>query len=69
MSDLTQAVLTGAEPGELLACELPSWFRAAYTRRDETGMFTGMSDKDVRRSVHVGRSRCPSSPRTRWSSR
>jgi crotonyl-CoA reductase len=54
MSDLAQAVIAGAEPAELLACELPSWFRAAYTRRDETGIFTGESDKDVRRSVHVG---------------
>lgn len=54
MSDLVQAVLAGAEPAELLHCELPARFRAAYTRSDETGMFDGETDKDVRRSVHVG---------------
>jgi crotonyl-CoA carboxylase/reductase len=54
MFDLRQAVLTGAGRQELLECELPGRFRAAYTLRDETGIFNGHADKDVRRTVHVG---------------
>ncbi|WP_198652908.1 crotonyl-CoA carboxylase/reductase [Actinocorallia populi] len=54
MSDLLQAVVNGASPEELLATELPASFRAAYTLRDEVGIFEGETDKDVRRSIHVG---------------
>ncbi|GAA0939149.1 crotonyl-CoA carboxylase/reductase [Actinocorallia libanotica] len=54
MSELLQAVINGASPEELLATELPASFRAAYTLRDEVGMFEGETDKDVRRSMHVG---------------
>jgi crotonyl-CoA reductase len=56
MSDLVQAVLAGAEPAELLSCELPAHYRAAYTLRDEIGIFAGETGigKDVRRSLHVG---------------
>ena len=61
MSDLTQAVLAGAEPGELLACELPAHYRAAYTLRSETGIFAGETGagKDVRRSLHIGQVAMP----------
>ncbi|WP_084964464.1 crotonyl-CoA carboxylase/reductase [Thermoactinospora rubra] len=57
---LAQAVIEGAEPGELAALPVPSAYRAAYLRKDEVGMFgpvphgTGGVDKDVRRSIHVG---------------
>jgi crotonyl-CoA carboxylase/reductase len=54
MSDLLDAVRAGAEAADLLDCELPTRFRAAYTLKDEVGMFEGDTDKDVRRSLHVG---------------
>ncbi|MEU3342531.1 crotonyl-CoA carboxylase/reductase [Streptomyces sp. NPDC006668] len=54
MSELLKAVIDGAPPEELLALDLPASYRAAYLRKDEAGMFDGVSDKDVRRSVHVG---------------
>lgn len=54
MTELIEAVRAGASPAELLECELPSRFRAAFTLRDEVGIFEGETDKDVRRSIHVG---------------
>lgn len=54
MSELLQAVINGASPEELLATELPESFRAAHTLRDEVGIFEGETDKDVRKSMHVG---------------
>ncbi|REE97590.1 crotonyl-CoA carboxylase/reductase [Thermomonospora umbrina] len=54
MSDLLDAVRAGASPAELLNCDLPTHYRAAYTRLDEIGIFEGETDKDVRRSIHVG---------------
>lgn len=54
MSDLIEAVRAGAPTKDLLACELPSRFRAAYTRKSEVELFAGTADKDVRRTIHVG---------------
>ncbi|MER5796547.1 crotonyl-CoA carboxylase/reductase [Streptomyces sp. NPDC001980] len=54
MSDLLQAVIAGAEPDELLSLDLPPTYRAAYLHKDEIGMFEGETDKDVRKSLHVG---------------
>ncbi|SEG70738.1 crotonyl-CoA carboxylase/reductase [Thermomonospora echinospora] len=54
MSELLDAVRSGASPAELLDCEVPTRFQAAYTRLDEIGIFEGETDKDVRRSIHVG---------------
>jgi len=59
MSDLLDAVRAGAEAAELSACELPTRFRAAYTLKDEVGIFDGETDKDVRRSLHVGEVEMP----------
>jgi crotonyl-CoA reductase len=59
MSDLLDAVRAGAEAPELLDCELPARFRAAYTLKDEVGIFQGETDKDVRRSLHVGEVEMP----------
>ncbi|MFI0357071.1 crotonyl-CoA carboxylase/reductase [Actinomadura sp. 9N407] len=53
-SDLLEAARSGATGQELLDIELPARFRAAYTRKDEVGIFDGQTDKDVRRSLHVG---------------
>ncbi|GAA2428207.1 crotonyl-CoA carboxylase/reductase [Actinomadura vinacea] len=54
MSGLIQAVRAEAAPADLLECELPTRFTAAYVVKDEVGMFAGQTDKDVRRSIHVG---------------
>lgn len=54
MDSLTEAVLSGA-PGEVLAREpLPDHFDAAHLRAEDVGMFEGVRDKDVRRSIRVG---------------
>ncbi|MBT2206743.1 crotonyl-CoA carboxylase/reductase [Actinomadura sp. NEAU-AAG7] len=52
--DLLDAVRSGASGPELREIELPARFRAAFTRKDEVGIFDGRADKDVRRSLHVG---------------
>jgi crotonyl-CoA reductase len=59
MTDLIHAVRAGAGPAELLECDLPSRFRAAYTLKNEMDMFRGRADKDVRRSIHVGEVEMP----------
>lgn len=54
MSALLDAVRAGAPAAELLDLELPTHYKAAYTRVDEVGIFDGEEDKDVRKSIHVG---------------
>ena len=54
MSELAEAVVNGADADKLAALPLPPTYRAAYLRRDEVDMFAGHTDKDVRRSLHVG---------------
>jgi crotonyl-CoA reductase len=54
MDSLTEAVLAGGD-GERLAAEpLPQTYRAAYLQAADVDMFKGGTDKDVRRSLHVG---------------
>ncbi|GGV23053.1 crotonyl-CoA reductase [Actinomadura cremea] len=50
---LLDAVRNGASGPELQEIDLPTRFRAAFTRKDEVGIFEGQTDKDVRRSLHV----------------
>jgi crotonyl-CoA carboxylase/reductase len=59
MSALLDAVRAGAPAAELLDTELPTRFKAAFTLKDEVGMFEGETDKDVRRSMHVGEVEMP----------
>lgn len=59
MSDLINAVRADAPPQDLLACELPARFRAAYVRRSDVGIFDGAADKDVRRSIQIGEVEMP----------
>lgn len=59
MSEMLEAVLNGASREELLNTELPSSYRAAYLLKDEIGMFEGETDKDVRKSLHVGEMEVP----------
>ena len=53
MGTATKAV-AGATVDELLSGKLPSAYRAAYVSREDVGMFEGVADKDVRRSLKVG---------------
>lgn len=52
--ELLDAVRSGATGPELQDIDLPGSFRAAYTLKNEVGIFDGQADKDVRRSLHVG---------------
>ena len=55
MSEILDAVRSGASAEELAATEMPTTTRAVFVRRDEQTMFDGMAsgDKDPRRSLHV----------------
>ena len=55
MSEILDAVVSGASGEELSATEMPTTTRAVFVRRDEQTMFDGMDsrDKDPRRSLHV----------------
>ncbi|MFI9804235.1 crotonyl-CoA carboxylase/reductase [Streptomyces sp. NPDC052301] len=56
MASLIEAVQHGADPSELMACEVPESYRAVYLRREDEPLFrdTPRQDKDVRRTLHVG---------------
>jgi crotonyl-CoA reductase len=54
MDTLAEAVLSGATPEELSGLPLPEHFLAAHLRASDVGIFDGETDKDVRRSLHVG---------------
>ncbi|GGW83088.1 crotonyl-CoA carboxylase/reductase [Streptomyces caelestis] len=54
MSSLTEAVLAGAGPKELQREKVPDEYLAAHLRKEDAGIFTGVEDKDVRKSLRVG---------------
>src|SRR5580692_3837772 len=54
MTDLIDAVVSGAPGTDLARCDLPAGYRAAHIRKSDAGMFAGREDKDVRRSLRVG---------------
>jgi crotonyl-CoA reductase len=55
MQAIREAIVAGAGGDELAALPLPESYRAAFVRRDEIEMFTGVdsADKDPRKSLHV----------------
>lgn len=54
-SMLTEVVRAGGDAGAILDCPLPQTYRAAFTRREDEHLFAaGDTDRDVRRSLHVG---------------
>jgi crotonyl-CoA reductase len=55
MDLMTEAVLSGASQSELERAPVPDDYVAAYIRKEDAGMFAGGGDKDVRKSLHVGR--------------
>src|SRR5579871_6115784 len=56
MERFLEAILAGASGEELAALPLPDHYRAAYVRREDTGMFEGIpsKEKDPRKSIHIG---------------
>ena len=72
MSDILSAALAGATPDELAGLDMPDAYRAAVVKRDEVDMFEGMDVLGTRTPDAPStsrRCRCPSSPRTRPTSR
>ncbi|MGA4843964.1 crotonyl-CoA carboxylase/reductase [Streptomyces sp. G45] len=55
MDDLSAAVIAGAAPDELARTPVPGDYNAAYLRAEDVGIFAGVEDKDVRKSLHIGR--------------
>jgi crotonyl-CoA reductase len=56
MSEILEAVKDGASPDALAGIPMPATTRAVFVKRDEQTMFDGVAstDKDPRRSLHVG---------------
>jgi crotonyl-CoA reductase len=55
MDPLTEAILNGAAPDELIRAPVPSDYVAARLRAEDVGIFAEVADKDVRRSRQVVR--------------
>ncbi len=55
MDALTDAVLRGGSPAALATAPVPADYVAAHLRREDTEVFRGVVDKDVRRTLRVGR--------------
>ncbi|MEU1054696.1 crotonyl-CoA carboxylase/reductase [Streptomyces sp. NPDC005876] len=55
MDALAEAVLAGASPDELVREDVPGEYLAAHLHAEDVGMFGDAPDKDVRRSLRVGR--------------
>lgn len=55
MDSLAEAVLNGATADQLEREPLPNDYLALHTVADDAAMFRGVADKDVRKSLHVGR--------------
>ncbi|MBZ4323617.1 crotonyl-CoA carboxylase/reductase [Streptomyces huiliensis] len=55
MDELSAAVIAGASPDVLERLPVPRDYNAAYLRAEDVGMFAGVADKDVRKSIHLGR--------------
>ncbi|MCP2167419.1 crotonyl-CoA carboxylase/reductase [Goodfellowiella coeruleoviolacea] len=54
MDSLSEAVIAGAPAEELARLGPPAGFVAAHLRAEDAEMFTGVADKDVRKSLRVG---------------
>lgn len=53
MDSLAAAALNGADSTALAAQPVPDSYVAAHVRADDVGMFSGIEDKDVRKSLRV----------------
>ena len=59
MDSLAEAVLDGASAEEIEREPVPDAYVAAHLNEADTGMFQGVDDKDVRKSMQVGRVAMP----------
>ena len=55
MEQILDAIQAGASGDDLANLPIPETYRAAFVRRDETGMFEGVEsdEKDPTKSIHV----------------
>jgi crotonyl-CoA reductase len=55
MEQILDAIQSGASGEDLANLPIPASYRAAFVRRDETGMFEGVEsdDKDPTKSIHI----------------
>lgn len=68
MDSLHDALINGASSEELARQDLPEEYMAAYVRREDINMFRDVVDKDVRKSLQVGKVPMPEWLPTRcWS--
>ena len=53
---IQRAILEGASGDDIAALPLPESYRAAFVKRDDVGIFEGLSseDKDPQESLHIG---------------
>jgi crotonyl-CoA reductase len=56
---MAEALLGGASPDQLARTALPEEYLAAHLRVEDVDMFTDIDDKDVRKSLRVGRVAMP----------
>ncbi|MEU9191193.1 crotonyl-CoA carboxylase/reductase [Streptomyces sp. NPDC048484] len=54
MDSMTDALLGGATPAQLERTPVPDEYLAVHLRVEDVGMFAGIEDKDVRKSLRVG---------------
>ncbi|WP_019070820.1 crotonyl-CoA carboxylase/reductase [Streptomyces hokutonensis] len=55
MDSLAEALLANADPEALERQDVPDEYLAAHLRATDVGMFDEVDDKDVRKSLHIGR--------------
>lgn len=55
MSQLCDAVLNGRSPEQIRSAPLPGDYLALHLRAEDVDMFDGVADKDVRKSLRLGR--------------
>ncbi|MFE0171800.1 crotonyl-CoA carboxylase/reductase [Streptomyces sp. NPDC059002] len=54
MDALAEAVLSGASPDVLKGLPVPAEYMAAHLRIEDVDIFSGLADKDVRKTIRVG---------------
>src|SRR5215471_12328728 len=59
MTELTDAVVSGAPAADLARCDLPAGYRAAHILKSDVAMFATSDDKDVRKWLHLGEEPMP----------
>ncbi|MEU2042290.1 crotonyl-CoA carboxylase/reductase [Nocardia niwae] len=55
MDELAEAVVSGAAVETLERIPVPSEYTAAHLRIEDVEMFSGVADKDIRKSIHLGK--------------